>query len=649
MKLVYINRQRGDKSKEAESWFKYSQALFLYGKPVIEIETGCKNAAALYVQINDKKSEIDVLLQLALCRFQYNLRHSVEQDLLDILKKPAVSAGYRLPDIYFYLSAVNRYKGNFNKALDYALRSQKYMEAQHDTARSDNFFGEIAQVYELLDKPVESAFWYKKCLKKRESLGSYPQNALYRTYGMLVVQLLKTGSQREAFRIMKNLSASNPPEGQALGSFFQSMAYCYDARGAIDSAKKYYASSLDIYSSTNANSEVIAIACYDLAKFYVKQGAYKDAAPYINKMLPIAVSSPMIAGIRLLQFKIDSAGGRYSSAIRHLQQYNSMNDSMFNATKSKQIEELQIQYETNKKNSDLVRKDQDISLLKKNSELQKVNLRQAKAFRNIILASALLLVVLLVLAHNRYRLKQRTNIELEAQQKLINQKNVSLQQLVNEKDWLVKEIHHRVKNNFHIVMGLLGTQSGYLQSKEAVLAMQESQQRVHAMSLIHQKLYQSENLSAINMPDYIHELVEYLKDSLDTRRRISFLVHVDRVEMDLSYSVPVGLILNEAITNAIKYGFAGNRTGNIWISLLYTDENKMLLTIADNGAGLPAGFDLEKRDTMGINLMKGLTEDLGGTFLMQNMEGARITIAFTYDPDMAVVAAPLQQVQNVAL
>ena len=162
--------------------------------------------------------------------------------------------------------------------------------------------------------------------------------------------------------------------------------------------------------------------------------------------------------------------------------------------------------------------------------------------------------------------------------------------------------------------------------------MTESQQRVHAMSLIHQKLYQSENLSAINMPAYIHELVEYLKDCFDTRQRILFNIRVERINLDISHSVPIGLILNEAITNAITYAFPGNTEGIITIALKYASATSLLLTISDNGAGLSPDFNYQQKSSMGMNLMQGLSEDIGGRFTIENKNGTTISIAFTYEP-----------------
>src|SRR5450755_1598659 len=132
-------------------------------------------------------------------------------------------------------------------------------------------------------------------------------------------------------------------------------------------------------------------------------------------------------------------------------------------------------------------------------------------------------------------------------------------------------------------MSLLNSQSAYLENDAALTAIHDSQHRVHAMSLIHQKLYNSENVSSINMSSYIRELVTYLRDSFDTGQRVRFELNIEPLEMDVSQAVPLGLILNEAITNSLKYAFPSDMDGMINISLSGTTTNHYLLSISDNG------------------------------------------------------------------
>ena len=142
--------------------------------------------------------------------------------------------------------------------------------------------------------------------------------------------------------------------------------------------------------------------------------------------------------------------------------------------------------------------------------------------------------------------------------------NVSLQQLLVDKDWLIKEVHHRVKNNLHLIVSLLETQSSYLYNNAALEAIVESQSRIQAIALIHQKLYLDANVSTIDMSSYIQELIHYITDSFGTSHfNIFFLQNLENIFLDVEQAIPVGLILTEAITNAIKYAFKGRDTDNV--------------------------------------------------------------------------------------
>ena len=179
-------------------------------------------------------------------------------------------------------------------------------------------------------------------------------------------------------------------------------------------------------------------------------------------------------------------------------------------------------------------------------------------------------------------------------------------------------------------MSLLNSQSVYIDNEPALTAIHDSQHRVHAMSLIHQKLYGSENVSSIDMSIYIRELVTYLADSFDTGQRIRFTYDIEPLEMDVSQAVPLGLILNEAITNAIKYAFPNGRTGLIALSLTTTAPQHYILHISDNGIGMPAGLN-SKKGSLGMSLMEGLSEDLNGSFEIESDQGTTIEIAFVQD------------------
>jgi two-component sensor histidine kinase len=319
-----------------------------------------------------------------------------------------------------------------------------------------------------------------------------------------------------------------------------------------------------------------------------------------------------------MQYKLDSSSGNYLNALNEYRFSRILDDSVYNIRKAKQFSELRIQYETETK-------DKDIELLTQKDKVQQATLRQSNFIKKITLAGILVMLAVTGLVYNLYRNKQRANKE-------IHEKNVALEQLVREKEWLVKEIHHRVKNNFHIVASLLEIQSSYLKNKEALSAIKESQHRIHSMSIIHQKLYQSETLSTIHMPEYIYELVEYLRESYGIRENIGFSLQIENIELNHASAITLGLILNEAITNSIKYAFANTADKKITISLTRISDSQILLSIADNGRGLPANFDSKIGASMGMELLQGLTDDLGGSFSIETNEGTHIKVIFEYKP-----------------
>ncbi len=265
-------------------------------------------------------------------------------------------------------------------------------------------------------------------------------------------------------------------------------------------------------------------------------------------------------------------------------------------------------------------KENDIRLLENQSKLQLAELDRGRLIKNLTLGGIALSLLVTGLLYNRYRLKQKNNQQL---QKLVAEKEI----LLKEKDWLVKEIHHRVKNNLQIVISLMNIQSEYLENGAAFDAVKESQSRMTAMSLLHQKLYLSPSITSIAMNSYISELIQHLKESFNAGNSISFKTEIQPIELEVSQAVPLGLILNEAVTNAIKYAFPDNKNGEIHIKLIQTGI-EISLVIADNGVGLPEHSAFKKASTIGFNLIETLTEQLGGSLNVQSHDGVELSVVF---------------------
>ncbi|PWV54474.1 sensor histidine kinase [Chitinophaga sp. S165] len=381
----------------------------------------------------------------------------------------------------------------------------------------------------------------------------------------------------------------------------------------------------------------------ELIRYHLKKKQYHKVQQYAAALCTIAERERQLTVLAQSYgywFKADSATGKYQEAIKHYQLFKTFNDSVFRITKRRQLNQLEIQFETEQKDHVLKMKQQNIELLTREAQLQDAKLQRAWFIRNVIISGAGMLVVLLLLGYNRYQLKLRSNRQMKQQQEEIYKQNLFLEELIStqdkllgEKEWLLKEIHHRVKNNLQIVMSLLNTQAAFLDDKDALNAIRESRCRMQAISLIHQKLYQSENMALIDMQTYIHDLVLYLKEGFSGMNRIHFDLKVAPVKLDVSQSVPVGLILNEAVTNAIKYAFTGN--GTILVSLQQTGDQQLTLVIADNGKGFPAGIGDARKRSMGMTLINTLSEQLEGTLNIHSHNGVIVTVNFKYQEKQA--------------
>jgi len=203
-----------------------------------------------------------------------------------------------------------------------------------------------------------------------------------------------------------------------------------------------------------------------------------------------------------------------------------------------------------------------------------------------------------------------------------------LRQLLEDKDMLIKEIHHRVKNNLMIISSLLNLQSSNLKDQESKDLFQVSQNRTKTMALIHERLYQSDDLKRIGFKEYITTLSKDLyKNYVNDPNRVGLQLVVEDVDFDVDQAIPLGLILNEIITNSMKYGFPGDLKGKVFIDLSKKGKT-YTLRVGDDGVGLPEDLDIEKTDSLGMQLITNLISQIDGEFELKRENGTEFIIKF---------------------
>lgn len=204
-----------------------------------------------------------------------------------------------------------------------------------------------------------------------------------------------------------------------------------------------------------------------------------------------------------------------------------------------------------------------------------------------------------------------------------------LKSSLQEKEILLKEIHHRVKNNLQIISSLLNLQSGHIHDPRALEVFKEGQGRVRSMALIHEKLYQSDDLARVDFYEYISNLAAYLFRSYEVNSgAVTLNVESEDVMLGVDTAIPCGLIINELVSNSLKHAFPGGGGGSITIRLRPADSEHLTLTVSDDGVGLPPDFDVRNTPSLGLQLVNTLARQIGGEVEVADGAGAEFKITF---------------------
>lgn len=216
----------------------------------------------------------------------------------------------------------------------------------------------------------------------------------------------------------------------------------------------------------------------------------------------------------------------------------------------------------------------------------------------------------------------------------LSRSNASLTALLGEKDVLLKEIHHRVKNNLQIISSLLNLQSGNIKDPKTLQLFMETRYRVRSMALIHEKLYQSHDLSRIDFADYLKTLTSGLAGSFaGASSAVRISLDVEQIMLAVDAAVPCGLIVNELVTNCFKYAFTGGRGGEIHVRMERAGGSQFRLSVTDDGVGFPKDVNFRETESLGMQLITTLTEQLDGNIEMTNGAGTRFAITFPETTD----------------
>ena len=366
------------------------------------------------------------------------------------------------------------------------------------------------------------------------------------------------------------------------------------------------------YHIKNHSNFSICDTYYRLGEMYMEEKKYDDAILSFNSMLTSIDSMDLpflkFAGHTAL-YNAYLLQKDYKNALHHYTIRYALHDSLLHIEKQKQMNELMVKYETAEKEKQLAETTFHLQSSKKNQQFLGFGMLVALVISGLI--------------YYTLRTKQRSNRQLEEKNKVITH-------ALEEKDILLREIHHRVKNNLQMISALLYLHGKSLDDSSAQVALMESQNRVQSMAMIHQNLYQNENLLGVGVKEYLDKLIHHLTDSYNIEKeRIAVHKHIEIEYLDVDTIIPLALIINELISNSLKYAFNDGRQGVIDV-FLGPVNGQCILEVKDNGTGLPTKEPNTLQGNFGFKLITILADRLGATFQTRSDHGTVVTLFFPY-------------------
>lgn len=356
------------------------------------------------------------------------------------------------------------------------------------------------------------------------------------------------------------------------------------------------------YAELLENDFMVVRSYLSLGKASNGAGNFTEAVDFLGKSIQAATpefgDKYFLSLVYLELSKAQEGSKQFAKALEATRMYDQLSKQVYTDKANEQITLLQTQMEVTQKESTI--------------KLQEAKLAKSKILQIFILTlSGFLLLFLFVLYRIFLRKKKYSQ--------LLENKNL-------EKEFLLKEIHHRVKNNLETISSLLSLQTAKIESREFQSIMEETQNRVHSMGMIHKRLYQGENMKSIEMKDFFEGLGNYIIDTFDASGRIRFTTQMDPLELDVDWAIPIGLIVNELISNSLKYAFPESSPGEIAVRLL--EKGSWLhLIVTDNGIGMSESPKI-LGSGFGSELIRLLTRQLDGKMTMLSQQGTKVSFEF---------------------
>ena len=502
------------------------------------------------------------------------------------------------------LGYVYERRGQLDKAADYAMESLRLGEEQNDTKAIALAYSDLSNIFYKQAKYDKGLKYGIKSIVLFEERGIIDLDYDFTLY-VVANNYLKLNRHEQALKYFEHSLVI----GERYG-FYNNLSDVYISLVDLYAYLKNYKKAENAgqnavkYAELLENGFMLMRSWLSIGKMQNLQGKYKNAIESLLKSLDVATvdfgDEYYLSQAYEALGKAYAGDHNYMEAYKAFSEYDGLKKQIFTAESDHRIALLQTEFEVAQKEDTIL--------------LQRGTIKKQQT--NQILTSIItgLLLFLLILGFVAIKNNRRKNALLQLQNK--------------EKEFLIKEIHHRVKNNLEVVSSLLSLQSTHIEDKNIKENMQQIQNRIQSMSMIHKNLYQGKNLASIEMGNYFKILGDYVLHSYGAGQRINMVYEMKEIELNVDIATPIGLIVNELITNALKYAFPGNIRGTITVGLVQKTDY-LELKVTDNGIGIKNGSSANGTG-FGTQLIALLTKQLDGRMVLQQKKGTTVSFEFQH-------------------
>ncbi|PRY84741.1 tetratricopeptide repeat-containing sensor histidine kinase [Mongoliibacter ruber] len=504
--------------------------------------------------------------------------------------------------LFTNLGYVYERRGELAKAFEFATETLKLGEKYQNKKAIAIAYSDMSNLFWKQGKFEKGVEYGKKSLALFEERGLHDLDFDF-TLHVLGNNLVELHRFNEALPYFQKSAMIGEKYGfyNNLSDTYIALSELYSQTGELEKAEKSGKEALK-YAELLQNDFMVTRSLLSLGKLKNQEGNFESSIAYLQSSIRTAGDDFGDMYYLSLMYKELSKAfeGRnnFKESFEAYKKYHELNQLVFNAEADQRIAQLQTEMEVSQKENTIL--------------LQMSRLRQQNVIQVFTLVLVGVMLLFLFILYRYFIRRKRYSLILEKQNK--------------EKEFLLKEIHHRVKNNLETISSLLSLQTSQIEDQELHDIMIESQNRVQSMGMIHQNLYQGENLAAIEMKNYFEDLGGFIIDSFNATNRIVLKCEMSPLELDVDRAIPIGLIVNELITNSLKYAFPDKMIGAITICLKETDSH-LYLELADNGVGMDKNMDI-KGTGFGTQLVQLLTQQLDGKVTLTTHGGTKVFFEF---------------------